>query len=625
MVELPKVDLESKDLVAERIEQLKELFPEIATEGNGSIDFERLRLILGDVIADDDERYTFMWPGKTDAIRQSQAVTTSTLRPKPESSVNWDETENLYIEGDNLEVLKLLQRAYFGKVKLIYIDPPYNTGHDFVYHDDFGDTISNYRAQAGLAGQSNADTSGRFHSDWCSMMYPRLRLARELLRDDGVIFISIDDNEQGNLRKLCDEIFGDSNYLTCITRATGTPTGGGFDGLVNELDYMLVYAKDISKAVIYGLPMSEEDSKIYDQEDEYGRFLTRSLRRTGGEDRREDRPTMYFPIIAPDGTEVYPIGPTGYESRWICAPETVKRMEENHLLAWKKVTRGGVETWHPYQKFYLENRTKAPGNLWTSEEGNKKATRDVRDLFDKVKVFDFPKPIGLIEKVVRIATQADDIILDFFSGSATTAHAIMRLNAEDGQNRHYILVQLPELCAEGTEARKAGFDNLCQLGEERIRRAGARIIEDINAANRQLRIGDESKPTPDVGFRVFALDDSGIERPRDGQLLIDRIKAGRTDLDIVYEMMIKWGLELTYPIEKDQIEGYPIYSVAGNDLICCMEPGLTTDVLEAIAELLPRRVFLLDSVIDDTIKLNALQIFKRVEERTQQKIDLRTV
>ena len=625
MVELPKVDLESKDLVAERIEQLKELFPEIATEGNGSIDFERLRLILGDVIADDDERYTFMWPGKTDAIRQSQAVTTSTLRPKPESSVNWDETENLYIEGDNLEVLKLLQRAYFGKVKLIYIDPPYNTGHDFVYHDDFGDTISNYRAQAGLAGQSNADTSGRFHSDWCSMMYPRLRLARELLRDDGVIFISIDDNEQGNLRKLCDEIFGDSNYLTCITRATGTPTGGGFDGLVNELDYMLVYAKDISKAVIYGLPMSEEDSKIYDQEDEYGRFLTRSLRRTGGEDRREDRPTMYFPIIAPDGTDVYPIGPTGYESRWICAPETVKRMEENHLLAWKKVTRGGVETWHPYQKFYLENRTKAPGNLWTSEEGNKKATRDVRDLFDKVKVFDFPKPIGLIEKVVRIATQADDIILDFFSGSATTAHAIMRLNAEDGQNRHYILVQLPELCAEGTEARKAGFDNLCQLGEERIRRAGARIIEDINAANRQLRIGDESKPTPDVGFRVFALDDSGIERPRDGQLLIDRIKAGRTDLDIVYEMMIKWGLELTYPIEKDQIEGYPIYSVAGNDLICCMEPGLTTDVLEAIAELLPRRVFLLDSVIDDTIKLNALQIFKRVEERTQQKIDLRTV
>ncbi len=624
MDEIKEMDLESKDLVAERIEQMKALFPEIATEGDGSIDFEKLRLILGDEIDEGDERYAFTWPGKTDAVRQAQTVSTATLRPRREKSVDWDATENIYIEGDNLEVLKLLQRGYHGKIKMIYIDPPYNTGHDFVYKDNFGNTVENYKEQSGLSGQSNANTSGRYHSDWCSMLYPRLKLGRELLADDGVVFISIDDNELRNLHILCDEIFGESNFMTCITRATGTPTGGGFDGLVNELDYMLVYAKDASKALINGLSMSEEDARIYDQEDEYGRFLTRSLRRTGGEDRREDRPTMYFPITAPDGTDVYPIGPSGYESRWICAPETVERMKQQHLLAWKKTTRNGVESWHPYQKFYLENRTKTPGNLWTDVEGNKKATRDIRSMFDNAKVFDFPKPVGLLEKVLRIGSTNDCIILDFFSGSATTGHALMRLNAEDGGNRRFILIQLPEQCAEGTEALKAGFSNLCELGEERLRRAGADVQNSVDS-EAQSSLFEDARRSVDTGFRVLELDESGVIQPEPGQLLLNRIKEDRTDEDIIFEMMLKWGLELTYPIEQVEVGGYPCYSVAGDALICCMKPGLTVEAIEAIAALEPDRVFMLDTILDDSLKLNALQIFRRVEERMQKKIDLRTV
>ncbi len=577
------------------------------------------------------ERYAFTWPGKADAIRQSQTPSTATLRPCVEKSRGRDgedgsfDSDNIYIEGDNLEVLKLLQRGYHGKVKMIYIDPPYNTGHDFVYKDKFGNTIENYKEQAGLAGQSNADTSGRFHSDWCSMMYPRLKLARELLTDDGVIFVSIDDNELSNLQSICNEIFGDTNRITCITRATGTPTGGGFDGVVNELDYMLVYAKNITRCSINGLPMSDEDSKIYDQEDEYGRYLMRSLRRTGGEDRREDRPTMYFPITAPDGSDVYPKGPTGYDSRWICSPETVKRLEAEHLLGWKMVTRNGQSGWQPYQKFYLENRTKTPGNLWNDVEGNKKATRDIRDLFDGLKLFDFPKPIGLIEKVLRMASSPDGIVLDFFSGSATTAHALFRLNVEDSGNRKVILVQLPEKSPEGSEAYKNGYSDLCQLGEERIRRAGDKIKDELEESNKQLKLNEELKQLPDIGFRVFTLDESGIEKPEPGRLMLDVVKPGRTDEDLVFEMMLKWGLELTLPVEREEAAGYPVYSVACGELVCCLAPGLTMEALDAIAEMDPRRVLMRDSILTDTLKLNAVQAFKRVEELYGHEVELRTV
>lgn len=487
---MDKMRMESVDMTAQNIEKIGALFPNCITETvdeNGNpkkaINFELLKQMLSGDVLEGDEAYEFTWVGKKAAIVEGNRPIRKTLRPCKEESVNWDTTENLYIEGDNLDVLKLLQESYLGAIKVIYIDPPYNTGSDrFVYPDNFmmmqdeyDEGIGMYDEDGNKQFDENPKSNPRFHSKWCSMIYQRLMLARNLLADDGLIFISIDDNEQENLKKICDEVFGASNFLTCVSRATGTPTGGGFDGLVNELDYMLIYSKNIALASINGLPMSEEDAKIYDQIDEKGRYLIRPLRRTGGEDRREDRPTMFFPIEAPDGTQVYPIGPTGYESRWICSPDTAKKMAENNMLAWKKTKRQGEEVWQVYQKFYLENRTKKPGNLWNDVEGNKKATRDIRNLFDTQKVFDFPKPIGFIEKVLQIGSDEDSIVMDFFSGSATTAHAVMRLNSTAGSHRKYIMVQYPEECADGTEAKKYGFKTICELGKERIRRAGKAI------------------------------------------------------------------------------------------------------------------------------------------------------
>lgn len=477
---MDKMRMESPDLTAQNIEKIGALFPNCITETvdeNGkakkAINFELLKQMLSGDVIEGSEAYEFTWVGKKAAIVEANKPIRKTLRPCKEESVNWDTTENLYIEGDNLEVLKLLQESYLGAIKMIYIDPPYNTGHDFVYPDSFMMDNEDYNEGTGYFDEDgnvnykreNSTTAGKYHSDWCSMIYSRLSLARNLLSEDGVIFISIDDNEQSNLKKICDEVFGAGNFMTCITRATGTPTGGGFDGLVNELDYILVYAKNSSLTHINGLPMDEESAKIYDQVDEYGRYLIRPLRRTGGEDRREDRPTMYFPLTAPDGTQVYPIGPTGYESRWICSPETAKKMEAEHMLAWKKTKRQGEEVWQVYQKFYLENRTKAPGNLWTDVEGNKKATRDIRNLFESNKVFDFPKPIGVLKKMIQIASDSDSLILDFFSGSGTTAQAIMEMNKEDGGNRKFILVQIPEETPDGSEAKKYGFSTISELGK----------------------------------------------------------------------------------------------------------------------------------------------------------------
>lgn len=442
------------------------------------------------------------------------------------------------------------------------------------------------------------------------MIYSRLMLARNLLSNYGIIFISIDDNEQENLKKICDEVFGASNFLTCVTRATGTPTGGGFDGLVNELDYMLIYAKDIYSAHINGLPMSEEDSKIYDQEDERGKYLIRPLRRTGGEDRREDRPTMYFPLTAPDGTSVYPIGPTGYESRWICSPETAKKMADEGMLAWKKTKRQGADVWQVYQKFYLENRTKAPGNLWNDVEGNKKATRDIRNVFDGQKVFDFPKPIGFIKKVLRVGSDSDGIIMDFFSGSATTAHAVMQLNAEDGGHRKFIMVQLPEPCDEQSEAFKAGYKNICEIGKERICRAGEKIKSESPMTTQEL----------DVGFRVLKLDDTNMKdvyyAPDDydqGMLagLESNIKDDRTDLDLLFGCLIDWGLPLSLPYSSEQIDGCTVHTYNGGDLIACFDANIPESVVKEIAKRKPLRAVFRDSgFASSPEKINVFEIFK---------------
>lgn len=666
-MEFESINLESDNLVDDRIERMRELFPEVFSEGG--IDFDKLRLELGDEVDDGDERYAFTWPGKKDAIRQSQTVSTATLRPCLEKSRGRGgedggfDSGNLYIEGDNLEVLKLLQRAYYGKIKMIYIDPPYNTGHDFVYHDSFGDTIENYKQQAGLAGQSNADTSGRYHADWCSMMYPRLRLARELLTDDGAIFISIDDNESANLRKICDEVFGECFVGDIAWQRTYSPRNDS-KGIPKVIDHLLVYSR-CREWMPRRLPRSEDMNSLYRSPDADDQEWASGDPAAAGAATHQG---MVYGIQHPFTGEVfYPpmgshwrVGQPGllsilnewapYELRdlhdeerraEVCGitPEEVRKGVQAVMLSVPvkeaaKLARARYEqgSWPLLyftsngmggmrRKRYLdESQGKVATNLWTHDEvgHTDEAKKELKKLFDGFAPFDTPKPVRLMDRILTIASDPDSVVLDFFSGSASMADAVIQKNAEDGGSRRFILVQIPE-------GAGAGFDTLCDVGEERIRRAGDKVKSELEESNCQLKLGEEPKRLPDIGFRVFTLDESGIRKPEEGQLLVDRVKPDRTDLDIIFEMMLKWGLELTYPVEEDEICGYPMYSVAYDELICCMKPGLTVDVLEGIAAREPRRVFLLDSVIDDTVKLNALQIFKRVEERTQMKIDLRTV
>lgn len=606
MGEIEKMNLESADIIDERLTQMRQLFPEVFSESG--IDFEKLRLVLGDEVDEGQERYAFTWPGKVDAIRQSQTTTTATLRPnlaKSRSRTGQDgsfDSDNIYIEGDNLEVLKLLQRAYHGKVKMIYIDPPYNTGHDFVYHDSFGDSIENYKEQAGLTGQSNADTSGRYHSDWCSMMYPRLKLARELLNEDGAIFVSIGEEEQANLRKILDELFGENNRVAefAIIRAEG---GGLAKQVIKGHDYLFVYARNIDAFRPLGKPKDVRGKVIVRDEKRYW-IQTDWLRKKFGEYGN----CHYEEVLKYKGqAQLDEINSGLEEGRYILVPQ------KNGMNLIGKLRDLSTDS----SKFY---------SVLTQKHLNREGNSELYEL-GLSKWFDYPKPIELVRELIEGMTLSNPreaaTVLDFFSGSATTAHAVFRQNIKDGGNRRFICVQLPETIDVSDD--DLDLHTLCDVGEERIRRAGKKIAEELEESNRQLKLGEDPKKLPDIGFRVFELDDSGIEKPEEGQLLIDRVKPDRSDLDIIFEMMLKWGLELTYPVEEDEICGYPVYSVAYDELICCMKPGLTVNVLEGIAACEPRRVFLLDSVIDDSIKLNALQIFKRVEERTQRKIDLRTV
>ncbi len=623
--DIKKVDLESEDLVDDWLRQLKKLVPEAFSESG--IDFDKLRLLLGDEVDEGDERYAFTWPGKADAIRQSQTSTTATLRPVVGKSRSRDgkdgsfDSDNIYIEGDNLEALKLLQRAYHGKVKMIYIDPPYNTGHDFVYKDKFGDTIENYKKQTGQASQSNPETNGRFHSDWCSMMYPRLKLARELLADDGVIFISIDDNEDKNLRELCDEIYGEANFVAQLIweRAYSPKNDAKF--VSNSHDYVLMYAKSIDTFTIGRLPRTEEANARYQNPDNDPRGIWMSDNMTV----KTYSPDCDYPIATPSGRVVEP--PAGRCWR-LSKKAFFERLQDNRI--WFGPDGNGV----PRIKRFLSELKfdgMAPTSiLFYKEVGHsQEGAKELVNLFDGKGYFDGPKPVRLLQRLMTLANLSDDdLVLDFFSGSATTAHALLGLEMQRGDtHQRFILVQLPEPTDPNRDAYKAGYYTLCDIGEERIRRAGNKIAEEVAEANKQPKLGEEPKKLPDIGFRVFKLDESGIEQSPNGQLTINLRKEGRSDLDIIFEVMLKWGYELTYPIEKTELAGYGCYSVAAGDLICCMEPGLTVDALEAIAAEQPRRVFIMDSVFGyaDSLKLDALAIFKHAEEQTQQKIELRTV
>lgn len=649
MNEFEKMNCESKDLIAERIEQLKQLFPEIATEGDGSVDFEKLRLIMGDEVNEGDERYAFTWPGKRNAIRQSQTSSSATLRPVvPESRSRSGEdgsfdSDNLYIEGDNLEVLKLLQHSYHGKVKMVYIDPPYNTGKDFVYKDAFGDPIKNYKEQTGLAGQSNADTSGRFHSDWCSMIYPRLRLAKELLRDDGVIFISIGEEESSNLKTIGLEIFGEANFVGNIVWQSRTSISND-DEISSNHNHTLIFSKHRESLLFGG---DEIDSSDYSNPDNDPRGPWKCVpidaNHAGGDTQ--------FPILNPNnGIEYYP--PNGRS--WAYNRQTVE-----DLISDGRIAFGTTGNSAPKRKLFLNERiekgdTKTPSSLLLDAGTTKNGTEEIMSLLGG-KVFDFPKPSTLIERLLGYGMPAKEgIFLDFFSGSGSSAQAVMQKNVSDSGQRAFIAVQLDEdleknkagasIDALKTIERAEGFLEeihkpflLSEIGKERIRRAGSKIATEIEESSKQLKLGEDPKPVPDIGFRVFKLDESGINKQDlnaaaergelfGGDSLLDSVvKPNRADMDVVFEMMLKWGLELTLPVEKTEVAGYKCYVVAGGELICCMEAGLTVEALEAIAELEPRRVLMLDSILTDTLKLNAVQIFKRVGDRTGVEVELRTV
>ena len=608
------IDGLSMNLEQANMDKLKSVFPECFTEGK--LDIDKLLSLCGEYIDNDFEKYKFEWKGKAECLRLAQKRSAGTLRPCPEESVNWDTTKNLYIEGDNLEVLKLLQTAYYRKVKMIYIDPPYNTGNDFVYEDDFADPLARYKEVTLQTTKSNPETMGRYHTNWLNMMYPRLRLAANLLRDDGVIFISIADHELINLRKLCDEVFGEENYIGSFIWRKKDGGGQAKEHFVIEHEYIVVYQK--SDQFIWKDKVEKRSLKEYNKSDEKGIFKATKLAKWGNTARREDRPSMYFPIKSPDGKDVFPIAPDGGDGRWRVGKPKMEELINSELIHWEN--RDGK--WIPYEKEYFANQEKISKqrsilyNVANTGDG----TNILTELFGKKDIFENPKPIELINIFIESATGNDSIILDFFSGSATTAHAVMQLNAEDGGNRQFIMVQLPEVCDEKSEAYKAGYKNICEIGKERIRRAGKKILEE----NNQMTL--EDKEQLDIGFKVFKLDSSNLKTwdntPVTAEQLdllyermnnmIHRVKSDRSDLDMVCEIMLKLGVPLTYSITAVEINGKTAYSI-GNDclLLICLAQDVQPEDVKQMAEYAPAKLIISrESFVDDTAMANAHYILK---------------
>ena len=616
-------------------------FPNCVTEAkadDGSItkkiDFDMLKQELSNTLVEGrEERYQFTWPDKKQAILTANAPINKTLRPCREESVDFDTTENLYIEGDNLEALKLLQETYLGKIKMIYIDPPYNTGHDFVYEDDFAKSADEYILLSGQLDEdgnkltANTESNGRFHTDWLNMMYPRLKIARDLLTPDGAIFISIDDNELDNLKKICSEIFGESNFVGCITRATGTTTGQDANKIGSSLDYCLVYSKS-DLFTLNGIELDDNDKKRFTESDSKGLYSTLQLRKTGNADRKEDRPNMFYPVKAPDGTDVYPFGPTNYLSRWRVAKDTLQELINNDMIVWKNSpeqetpTVDGIKksTWTPYVKYYLEGRTKQLSNLLTDIEGNKKASIVLKDLLGNKGIFDNPKPVEFMEILIHVATKANDIILDFFSGSATTAHAVISKNAKDASDRKFILVQLPEKCDESTDAYLLGYKNICEIGKERIRRAGKKIKEDAPMTTQDL----------DIGFRVLKCDSTNMEdvyytpdHIDTNDLFKNNIKSDRTGEDLLFQTMLDLGIMLSSKIETKKINGKEVFCVEGNYLMACFDDSVDEKTITEIAKEKPYYFVMRDpanSKDGDSLITNFEQIFTTYSPDTVRKI-----
>ena len=613
-----KLELSSVDGTQLNLEALYQIAPSCFTEVKDKktgelhhvVNFKTLRQLLGDnAVEDADEMYQFTWPGKQEARREAARPTTKTLRPVVEDSVDWDNTQNLYIEGDNLEVLKLLQKSYMGKVKMIYIDPPYNTGNDFVYDDDFAvsqhehDLATGDVDELGYRYRKNTETNGKFHSDWCSMMYSRLMVARSLLTEDGVIFISIDDNEQRNLKNICDEVFGASNFIAQLVweRAFSPKNDAKF--ISNSHDYILMYAQNINLFTIGRLPRTEEANARYSNPDNDPRGVWQSDNMTV----KTYSPTGDYPITLPSGRVVEP--PAG--RCWsLSAKAFAERLQDNRI--WFGSDGNGT----PRIKRFLHELKfdgMAPTSiLFYKEVGHsQEGAQEVIKLFDNKGVFDGPKPVRLLERLVTLANlKADSIVLDFFSGSATTAHALMKVNAEKQTNCKFILVQLPEEVSE--TKKEQGYKTICEIGKERIRRAGKKIKEESPLTTQNL----------DTGFRVFRLADSNFEEVKKApaeynqsqlDLFLNNVKSDRTDLDLLFGAMLSWGVQLSLPMTSEEVDGKMIYSVNDGDLVACFAEDITENIVKAMADKQPLRVLFRDSCFArDDAKINVFETLKQL-------------
>ena len=607
-----KLNGESLDIVSENVSKLKEIFPEIVTEDK--IDFEKLKEVLGEYVEEDNERYNFTWKGKSAALRLAQTPSTGTLRPCKKESKNWDTTENLYIEGDNLEVLKLLQKSYYGKVKMIYIDPPYNTGKEFVYPDDYKDNLQNYLEitgqvdNEGLKISTNADTNGRYHTNWINMMYPRLRLARNLLTNDGAIFISIDDNEVENLKKICNEIFGEENFVaTIIWEKVHTRKNSAKYFSVSH-DYILVFVKNKEKWERNLI--SRENNDAYKNPDNDPRGPWKSDPIYANNPYAAD-----YIITKPNGVKLR--RPEG--KYWRFSEDTIKTYVKEKRIIW------GRNDSYPLVKRYLSEVQDGlvPVTLFNKEYAghNSTANSELKNLFHINKILDYPKPSLLIKRLLEIATDenTEDIVLDFFSGSATTAHAVMQYNLETKGNRKFILVQLPEPTTGKDEAYKAGYKNICEIGKERIRRAGDKIISESKQKGQTSLDSKSTDNDLDTGFKVFKLDSSNLQKwdpdyENLEQTLLDSVEnlvPGRSELDLVYEVMLKYGIDLTLPVEEFTVQDKKVYSIGFGALLICLEDKITADMANEILNLkeklspeIMRVVFKDNGFVSDSDKTN---------------------
>lgn len=651
-----KLDMKSMDITQDNIAKIKALFPSAVTEVMGddgkvklAIDFDALKQELSeDLISEKAERYQMTWPDKSKANVLANSRITATLRPDKEKSVDFDNTENLYIKGDNLDILKLLRETYLGKVKVIYIDPPYNTGNDFIYEDDFTMSADDYAEISGQFDEQgnrlfqNNDANGRFHTDWLNMMYPRLKVARDLLTDDGVVFISIGQDEGYNLIKCCNEIYGESNRVGIISRMMKS---GGNKGqyFSPNIEYVLVYAKNLGQLEYFREPLSDElIDKVYNLVETEGakkgqRFRIMGLYQAG----LGIRPNQRYWVECPDGSYAIPAGttfPTLVENASKVLPQDgdgVWRWSADRYLAeikngniyFKQTStsslldeKGNQSKWNIYTKIWLDDRLeegRVPVDLITKWE-NRVSSQELKDLSLP---FDFAKPVELIKYLVGlVANTREAIVLDFFSGSATTAHAVMKLNAEDGGNRKFIMIQLPENCDEKSEAYKAGYKTICDIGQERIRRAGKKIKEEGGLTTQDL----------DVGFRVLKLDSSNMQEVYYNPsamtqdilaMTVDNIKADRTPLDLLFQVMLDLGIELSAKIEENVVNGKTYYAVNGNDIIACFDDDIDNDVITAIAKQNPLyAVFKDKSFATDSVGINNEQLFKTYSPSTVVKV-----